>query len=161
MCLITWRPEEWPLKGRESDLRLTLTGFCFSAVSCMVFTGAKRSRWHKAERKKPKWSHSHHLCLPQLVHSPGLNGRGKLCRMPWPTILCKTPDCCLLCCEIIHMLEWKQPTTVFRKSCSQSCFNGACPALHPTPPAYVRPGIGLAQPVSQRLLFHWLFPTLS
>lgn len=32
----------------------------------------------------------------------------KLCKMPWPTILCKIPDCCLLCCEIMHMMEWKQ-----------------------------------------------------
>lgn len=120
MCLITWRWEE-PLKERKADIRLTLTGFCFFAVPCMVFAEEKRSRWHKTENKKPKRSHGHHLCLPQLVHSPGINGRGKLCRMPWLTILCKIPDCCLLCCEIMHMLEWKQQTIVFCKSCSLFC----------------------------------------
>lgn len=105
------------LKGKK-NLRLTWQGFCFSAVSCMAFAGAKRSRWHQTKRKKPKRSPSHHLCLPQLVHWPRTNGRDKLWRMPWLTVLCTIPDHCLLCCEIMHVLEGKQQTIVLCKSCS-------------------------------------------
>lgn len=34
----------------------------------------------------------------------GLRGPGHM-GCPWETILCKSLDCCLLCCEIVHVLD--------------------------------------------------------
>lgn len=126
------------LKGKKT-LRLTWKGFCFSAVFCTAFAGAKRSRWHQTENKKPKRSPGHHLCLPQLVHSPGTNGRGQPWRMPWPTVLCTIPDHRCLCWEIMHVLGWKQWTTVFCKSCSWSFLRCYC-CTHPLPQTWHRAG---------------------
>lgn len=154
MRSITWRPGEYSPKGKK-NLRLTLKVFCYSAVSCTAFAGAERSRWHQTESKKPKESPGHHLCLPQLVHSPGTNGRGKLCRMPWPNVLCTIPDRCWLCCEMMHV-KVKAVNNGVLQILLLVFFKVLF--LHP-PSASTRSGTGLARPRSPRLLVHWLFPT--